>query len=731
MHLHLPKYDTAVYDRMADGILRFKEPVDKNGTYLYDFEDIAFVNTSQFNEAARHFIKHGCYTKAPKGSREYKEYWDQEEHRRIHGMSAPGRLIINDKGEHSIQNVPITGEHYGYLNYAQIRRTVDPKQSKFEKRNFSETSGEPVIKDLGKARTKEVSFPDFWDGDFYYFTAKEVAEGQGLNLGVGKKRRGGYSYKNAWIVANRADLYPKSVNLLGAYDSAYLYPEGTMKMVDTYLQQLSKYTDWKKRRLYSREDYIKLGYKLLSSPDIERGFLSQVLAVSFGPNRPGAARGKDATLILLEEAGKFLNLLESLASTQPTIEDGLYVVGMIIAFGTGGGKDANWEDFEKLFYSPSLFKFMGFNNRWDEELVGTECGLFLPQYMCMPGFIDKDGNSLKIEAKEHEDKVRERIKVKSKSSSDIDDYVMERPFNGSEAFKRSGSNIFPVTELRQQELRVMKDPKIANFGRVGKLYTHPEKGVELDMTAEVRLIKNYPLKPDDDPTGGYIEWIPPHKINGKVPANLYRIWHDTFAVDKDKEKITIKDSLGAAYVYERPNNFTATKGDRIVACLVGRTERVDDYNEQLFKIAKRYNTAEGLMFENDRGDVIPYAKRFGYLDYLAPEPEITWKKEVQGKTGRNWGIHMNTPRIDTAIVYLRDWLIQKRGYDENGNEVLNLHYIYDIPFLQELQKFTPKGNFDRVSAFLVGMFDYKEQLMTDVMPTDIGHERQSDPYFDN
>jgi hypothetical protein len=719
-------YNPIIHDRVADGILKLKESVNDD-TPLFTFEDIAFVNTAEATEAAQYFMKHGVYTKAPKNSKDYKDFWDREEHKRREGITLNGKLYYDGK-EAKIQKIHITGEHYGYLNYGQIKVTKDPRESKFEKRKFNETGGEKVVKNTYLSATKQITFPDFWDGDFYYFTVKEVARGLGLNVCVGKKRRGGYSYKNGFIAANRADLYKDSITVVGAYDSAYLYPEGTMSMTDNYLQFLNKHTDWSKRRLIDSMDHIKIGYKLTDSPEIERGNKSQVIAVSFGPNRPGAARGKDGTLILFEEAGKWANLLQSLASTQPTIEDGIYSTGQILIFGTGGGKDTNWANFEQIFYNPSTYKCISFNNIWDEGFEGTDCGFFVPQYLNMPGFIDKDGNSLKSEAFDYEKKQKERIKKTSQSTTDLDDYMMEKPNCPSEAFKRSGNNIFPVEMLSQHEKHLMKNVKLNNLGRVG-LLVRTKTGVRLNIEANVSPLIHYPTKPEDNLNGAFVEWSPPFKVGGVVPKNLYRVWHDPFAVDKTKENITTRDSLGVTYVFEKPNNFTKTKGNRIVAAYAGRPARTDEYNEQLFLIAEYYNTYEGLQFENDRGEVIPYAKRYKLLEYLAAEPEIVWKKELSGKTGRNWGIHINTARKETGIIYLKDWLLEEVEKDINGNSILNLHYIFDLGLVRELIKFNNKGNFDRISTMIVGMFDYKEELVSGVVASSPEHSRQFDEYF--
>jgi hypothetical protein len=52
-------------------------------------------------------------------------------------------------------------------------------------------------------------------------------------------------------------------------------------------------------------------------------------------------------------------------------------------------------------------------------------------------------------------------------------------------------------------------------------------------------------------------------------------------------------------------------------------------------------------------------------------------------------------------IYVRDWLLEERGQDQDGRPILNLHTIYSIPLLQELIAYDPKhGNYDRVFSFM-------------------------------
>ena len=84
-------------------------------------------------------------------------------------------------------------------------------------------------------------------------------------------------------------------------------------------------------------------------------------------------------------------------------------------------------------------------------------------------------------------------------------------------------------------------------------------------------------------------------------------------------------------------------------------------------------------------------------------------------------------RKGQAEIYLRDWLKTKRTTTEEGETKLNLHYIYDIALIDELVKYNRRGNFDRVSAMLVGMFHLKDLHTKEVQ---IVEQASSDSFFD-
>lgn len=694
-----------------------------NEETLYEPKDLVFYDTKKFSEVGQYWLDHGVYTHLHPiyDKPEYDKFWDEEERRRKEGYTLPCSLVHKKDGSWVLQDLHITGEHYGYLNYAPIKRVAPKTLAKIEQYLLA---GKDVAE---LSEQKVVSLPQFFDSDYYYFKAVELARTKGRHLVVGKARRKGYSYKNGFISANRADLYPRTVTALSAFTSDSLYPEGTMQMTNDYLQHIALTTDWKKRRLKDKQDFIKFGYKFNDGLGIEQGYRSVVLATSFAPNNAGALRGKSADFMMIEEAGKNPILSAILASTLPTLKTGTTLSGLLIVFGTGGGDDKQWEGFENLFYAPSADDFLSFNNIWDEDGRGTECGFFVPSYMGKEGFIDIHGNSNVTGAMAYEEEMREK-KKRSKSAKKLTDYVMEEPFTPKEAFSRSSSGIFPSAELEEQLRRVDKDPDIKHLHRSGN-FVRTTKGVvfkdyEFMTDAEKKHyhppITNFPIKAEDDAYGCFVMWAPPYRdrSTGLIPEGLYRIYHDPFAINKDTKDTTSKDSLGVFYVYEAGNNFTPGRGDRIVGAFRGRPPSTDAINDIMFKAADYYSNGDTpiIFFENDRGDVWNYARTHHRLHQLIDEPDIAWKKDLQTKkTGRQKGITINVKRKYDGVIYLRDWLLLKRSKDEIKGNLLNLHYIYDRCLLLELLKYNlDKGNFDGVSTMIVGQYDIKEQFHSEI-----------------
>jgi hypothetical protein len=701
---------------------------------MFDFDDVAFVNTSEASLTARHFEKYGCYTKLhPKWDRrEYNAWWDEEERKCKEGLVLPGKLFKNEQGEYEIQKIHITGEHYGYLNYSKIQASEDFSKSKGI---VYSPNGEPIQKVQNGIVNKSALFPSFWDGDYYFFKSIELAKRVGRHIVVGKARRKGYSYKNAWIVANQANLYRRSTSVVAAYDAVSLFEDGTMNKVLSYLDNLNDHTDWAKGRIHNSLEHIEIGYRLRGNPS-KKGFLSNIYTAILGKDG-GKIRGKDAMLILIEEAGKCANLTDVLDATLKSLEDGALMTGLMIVFGTGGGSESAWAGFEDLFYNVISRKFLAFVNNWDEDSTDDCCGFFHPCFMSKPGLIDRHGNSDVKGGLAYEKKDMLRF---GKDDAKITAHLMEEPPTPSHAFSRAKSAIFSAQLLDAQYKRVLKMNNKQSLGREG-IFLTGEGGVVFKdralMDDEQRLtvpaaIRNYPISKSEDCRGSWVIYDEPYRDpkTGLIPENLYHTWVDPFAISKDKDFYNAKDSLACTIIYEAANNMTSSKGDKIVAVYVGRTEDTTDYDHNMFMGATYYNSK--VLYENDRGDVYANALKLGYVSILKTETTFQHQQDIQkGGMGRKYGISIggNLQRKATAIVYLKNWLITPRGKDLHGNSILNLHLIYDLPILKELLKFDGSKNADRVSCLLIGMYDIKEALFKNEVPT--RSNANIDDYFNN
>lgn len=662
------------------------------------------VNTAEFSRSAQHFLEHGFYCGDPEGSASHFEYWSEELRRCNTG--------------YTVGDVSITGHHYFYLNYVQIKLT-------------------------NKGNRKIVSFPNFWDGDYEYFWLQHIArEGiipadynrlnlstkvaesnmkGGMHMIVGKARRKGFSYKNAALVTNTFNTDRNSYTLLCAFDKKYLYPKGIMAMVTDNMNFLNEHTGWGKRRqVVDKQNHRRASYmEYYGGQPIEKGYKSEVEAITFKDN-PDAARGKDASIVIFEECGAFDNLKASYLATKPTVEDGGITTGQMILFGTGGDMAGGTIDFESMFYNPEAYNLLPIQNIWDENSEHTTCGYFFASFKNKVGHMDASGNSDVAGARQAEEAKREQIKRDAKDAGVLDKHITEYPFTPKEAFLQHTSNIFPTAQLLDWRNEVVKSGSYSSVGVAGNLL-HGKDAIKFKPDDRCRPVTKFPHQKGDDTRGCVVVYQSPYKEQGFVPADLYIIAHDPYAQDGFGE------SLGAAYVIKRVNPYSQPD-DMIVASYVGRPDTQDEYNNTLFLLAQYYNARIG--FENDRGEIIPYAKRHKVMQYLLPEVEIFDKTDNVRikKLGRSYGMSMGSKqRKGQAEIYLRDWLKSPRGKDEKGEAKLNLHYIYDLALIDELIKYNPRGNFDRVSAIMVGMFHLKDLHSREVR---VIAEQSSNDFFE-
>ena len=649
-----------------------------------------FKNTHLFSPAAKTFIEYGYYTDAIPGTKEYYEFWDEEKKRCLLGYEVNG--------------VKVTGYHYFYLNYCPIDRAVDA-----------------YLPDGTKIAQRDRTFAAFYDGDYDYYHVIDECRRTNKHLPVLKARRKGYSYKAAAMLVRNYFHLRNSKNFVFAEQKEYLIGDGILSKAWDFISFIDDNTAWTQPRLIDKEMHKQSGYKKrVNGADVALGMKSQIIGVSLKDN-PDKVRGKAGELIFFEEAGSFNGLLKAWEVAMPTMRQGSKTLGTMIAFGTGGEEGVGFDSLEELFYHPEAYDCMAFDNIWDAGASGTKCGFFVPIYQNLDGFIDEDGNSLTEEAIKFEEEQREK-KRRANDPKALDQYIAEHPFSPQEATLQVTANIFDVNSLKEQYNKVIAH-NLQSEGTAGILYYTKEEKIAFRPSRETTPIYKYPHRKGDDINGAVVLYEEPFRNkDGDVPHNLYIICHDPYAQSGSSDSV----SLGAAYVLKRPNNLSKPD-DIIVASYIGRPNTQDEYNRNLFMLADYFNAKIG--FENDRGELIAYAKRYRKLHKLQEEFEMLDKRELRStNTRRQYGMHMTEQRKRQGEIYIRDWLISPRGVDEDGNVTLNMHKLYDPALLQELIKFNHKGNFDRVMALMIGMYHTRELYNREVV--EITQDRSMDDWFD-
>ena len=634
-------------------------------------------DTDKFRQAAIFFEEHGCYTLAPRGTTDYKKYWDQETERCLNGYTAPD-------GE------GITGYNYFYLNYSPIFKLVETE--------YTDRNG-----DIRKRRERVLQFPSFWDYDYYYFCAIEEAEQQGKHMAVLKSRQRGYSFKGASMLVRNYMLIPGSKNFAVASEQKFLVGDGLLTKAWQIMDFLDKHTEWAKQRLVSTRMERVSGYKVTDEfgKQTEQGYLSSIVGITL-KNDPERIRGTRGKLVLWEEGGKFPDLLDAWRIEQPSVEtdDGV-AFGLMIAFGTGGTIGASFEGLKELFYKPNANNVLAFPNIWDDGRENTECGFFVPAYSNLESFdddgnqrfMDKDGNSLKELAIQNLIDQRNKIKDGGASQQSIDRFISERPMKPAEAVLELGKNIFPRKLLMDQLTRIRTNKKLQSMKHIVDL--------EWDGNGQVKAtekpsgdITNYPLKKGDKPHGSVVIWEYPVK---DPPLGLYIGGCDPYDHDD-----SFTNSLGSTFIFKRVRAGEAWT-DVIVAEYSGRPDTAEEYYENVRKLLTFYNAR--LLFENERKGIYPYFTN-KHCDYLLADQPDKIISEVfkDSKVQRRKGCHMTKQIRAYGEGLILEWLLDEF---EEGHP--NVERVYSEPLIEELIENDGVRNVDRVIALCMVMI-YREEL---------------------
>lgn len=677
--------------------------IGDSGGFLLNIRPGKFVNTELFNEAARTYQATGKYTQFKVDSIPHRQFRRRECDRRRNGFSAP--CWQNPDG--SIEDVWITGGHYNFLNYTRMERTDESSV---------------IVTEHGATAKKIYSFPSFIDAQFWTWQIIEFCRRNGLHLIIDKTRRGGFSYIMAADSSNEVNLSKHKVVIHVAADNKYLIKQGGLSdFAVNNLKFFEEKTPFK-RGIYSpTTDSFKLGYRMKNGVEADDSWSSSLLSVSAN-NNPDCAIGKDAVTIKVEELSTMQNFDEFMNVTEPTMTVGTRTTGTLMAWGTATA--ANMQIFEQNFYNPRAFRFMAFENVWDNDARNEVCGFFKSYAWGLEGEIDgvkgfdENGNSnlrigLQLAA-------RERIEKKktAKTFAEYLNYLGQRALFPAESFSSASENIFSSEALNKFEDKLRVDNSY-KFYTDGELFEDGTKKIYFKSNARIRIenpdmktydyIQGVPRRGNEDPHGCIRVWFAPEYeeiyINDRLIRSIipgtYVAVYDPVGIDKDKKEITDRHSHNSIFVIEMPRERNGFK-PKLCAAYYGRTERLEEADEKFYRLCKWYNCIGTGLVEINRGETVSNFRKWKATKYLGYEPLYVWDSAVKEKVSTSYGYNIGSgPKKLDGLRLLKEFLYEVIGKNEFGEDIYVFERFLDYQTILELKKFNAEGNFDRISSLIL------------------------------
>lgn len=692
-------------------------PRDDKGRIIVDLANPHILTDMDwFRPAALHYKEHGCYTFLRPNPNPNSEYgkWIREEKRRIWED-----YVRPSDGEW------VPGYLYWLLNYSPIILTR--------------------IREGSKRAERVQDFPEIWEGIYWRYHYMDQAAYGGLyndfkggeNCSELARRGAGKSYSMASILSHdfvlgvNRESHSNVRAVVTASKKEYLTKDGTINKFLEMADFLAEHTQFPRRRLKDsmQEMVWEMGYKD-AELNINRGTHNTVLGVS--SEDESKMRGKRAAHILIEEFGSFPKLLEMYNNLLPSVYDGEYAFGQIIAMGTAGDDKSDFAGAQEIIYNPKGYHMYALPNVYDRPSQGRqEFVYFFPGYVNRKGCYNRDGVSDVTKALGEILMKRYMVKHNSSNPMTLLRTISEIPITPAEAVMKTGINLFPVTDLNERLMEMDRDPKILDSVWIvemvqendGKISTRPALG---------QPIRNFPHK--DNKIEGAVE-IYEHPQTDKVTGNAYSNRY-IGGMDPYDDDAADTMSLGSIFILDL---WT----DRLVAEYTGRPMFADDFYEVGRRLCLYYNAR--LNYENNKKGLFSYFSRYHCLHLLTDQLDYLRDKQMIKEIGygnKQKGTCATAPVNALGRSLLRSWLLKSVTVTrkENGQEqevtVRNLSFICSRALLQELVSYNSVGNFDRISAMGMlmllredRMILYKNDFNRDASEKDSGY-LGNDPYFE-
>lgn len=638
----------------------------------------------------------GYYTKAIKGTHQWKKYWANEKDKVLKGVV--------------IDEFYLPPFYYWYLNFCPIFDAL-----------------------AGKKR-----LPDVWDSDLWYMHYCMLCILLGRHIGGVKGRQKGYSYKHMAILYWSYCWFENSVNTVGAFTEDLV--KKSWRFLEGYRKHLnSSFSAWKRGPTLPKS--LEWNEATMDASNQPRGNLSKLVGVTFKQS-PSNDVGGSQTFFNYEEPGVSPTLLETIEFMRPALERGTETTGHIIACGSVGDLD-DAEGLKAIFYNPEDYNFLGIPNIWDKNVTpATEkCCIFISEAYNMLGeddltgrpFMDKDGNSDVELAMEWIARHEEKIRNSAKKAELKQLQLSQKCTSPEQAFAQRKVSEFPIELLRKQQERIkLKEATNSWEFRPQKGLFEENDGKVVLNTRNLPPEHQFPINPEwEDKRGVWTIYEPPDE---NAEFFTYFACVDPVEVDETSTSDSIasvdifKTAVEVTYKDQNGKIQRRIEGDKLVANYRGRFKTAKQTNEQIWLGLKLYNAF--TYPERNKPNFINFMREIGKAEkYLAKESDVPMFKDINIKSGNvannsKFGFHKgdNTEIWKLFKAYAKEYFHMEYSKStfikkyKDGSEVEEVQKVFtgidridDYWLLEEFIRYQEvkgkvKGNYDRLVSFMGALF---------------------------
>jgi hypothetical protein len=461
----------------------------------------------------------------------------------------------------------------------------------------------------------------------------------------------------------------------------------------------------------NKEEWLKeveFGLKSKSNEKIKMAD-TRITNLAAGAKRSSQKTAGGAPVaFVIEEIGKF-SWRDAFDTAIPSFEtlDGWKTVPLLI--GTGGEESLS-KDAEKVLANPEQNDLMEID--WDllEWQIPKEAitwirrpfGWFVPAQMgyktgykrierTFADFLQIDSKKLSkikilqtdwINNTEICKKRREKLKSDAKK---LQKEIVFYPLDPEECFMSATKNPFPAQDIKQFKERQQSsgDPIYGSGRRV----TLEREGSRIIAKLSDKKVATFPFN------GDYTD--APFIVYGDFPESRPEDQNRYIAgLDDYKHEGTSGDSIGAFYIFDRLTR-------KIVLSLANRPDPHSELHRQIHMALDAYNAK--CFAENEDLSIKTYFDRLSNASqYLAKgfDPMGDFSIFTNNKRMYGWRPDKNTVQMVRGFVI--DY--SKESFDvlDNKEDIIRVgqgfERIEDIQLMEEMIKFKPDGNFDRLVA---------------------------------